>query len=265
MYNMEFRQFELYLESQNLNEATIQAHMRNIKNYGKVGQSQKMIINQLNLNETWSRRLSRANTLSKYLKFKNQPNDEIVKYIHEANRAIQLEAQTRQQKMADDPCLPTLKEMREYMESLFQNGNYRGYCVMYLLITYTIRNKDMIATVVKSKKLSNETENFFIVGRKQVTWIRNKYKTAGIYGPKVHIIKNEKFHTAIKNFNYLLKEDQNIDRVIKKITAGIGGITESTIVKIVLRENNTIKGLKKISNNRGTDINTLIENYNITK
>ena len=52
---MDFRQ---YLESQNLNNSTIDAHMRNIKNYGKVGHSQKMIINQLNLNETWSRRLN---------------------------------------------------------------------------------------------------------------------------------------------------------------------------------------------------------------
>jgi len=258
---MDFRE---YLENQNLNNSTIVTHVRNLERYGKVGLSQKIMINKLNLLETWPRRLSAANSLSKYLQFKNQPNDEIVAYIHEANAAIQKDAQTRQQTMAEDPTLPTLKEMKTHMESLFQKCDYRGYCVMYLLITYTVRNKDLVAKVVKSKKLSNETENFFIVGRKQVTWIRNKYKTAGIYGPKVHIIKNEKFHTAIKNFNYLLKEDQNIDRVIKKITAGIGGITESTIVKIVLRENNSMNDLKKISKNRGTDVNTLISSYNIT-
>jgi len=68
----------------------------------------------------------------------------------------------------------------------------------------------------------------------------------------------------LKIFNYLLRETDNIDRVIKKITEDIGGVTESVIAKIVLRENNTMAGLKKISHNRGTDISTLINSYNIT-
>ena len=259
---MNFRQ---YLENQNLNEKTIDAHMRNLQNYGKVGMSQRMIINQLNLNETWSRRLSRANTLSKYLQFKNQPNDEIVAYIHEANAAIQKEAQTRQQTMADDPFLPTLKEMKTHMNSLYDKGDYRGFCIMYLFLTYTVRNLDMIAQVVKSKKQTNDTENFFIVGRKQVTYIRNNYKTADKYGSKTHVITNPKFLTAIKTLDYLLRETDNIDRVIKKITTDIGHINEGNIAKIVLRENNTINGLKRISKNRGTDISTLVDSYNITK
>jgi len=122
----------------------------------------------------------------------------------------------------------------------------------------------MIATVVKSKKQTNDTENFFIVGRKQVTYLRNAYKTADKYGTKTHVITNPKFLTAIRNLDYLLKEDQNIDRVIKKITAGIGGITESVIVKVVLKYSNNMNNLKRISKNRGSDIRTLVENYNIT-
>jgi len=258
---MEFRE---YLESQNLAEATINAHVRNLKNYGRVGQSQKMIINQLNLNETWSRRLSRANTLSKYLQFKNQPNDEIVAYIHEANKAIQLESQTRQKDLAEDPFLPTLIEMKTHMNSLYDSGNYRGYAIMYIFLMYNVRNMDLVAKVVKSKKETNDTENFFIVGRKQVTYIRNNYKTADKYGTKTHVITNPKFVSAIKTLDHLLRETDNIDRIIKKITADIGHINEGTIAKIVLRENNSINGLKRISKNRGTDLTTLVQNYNIT-
>ena len=261
---MSLIQFKLYLEKENLAETTIDAHMRNLANYGKVGQSQKMIINQLNLNETWSRRLSRANTLSKYLQFKNQPNDEIVAYIHNANREIQKQAEIRQKDMAVDPFLPTLKEMRDHMNFLFNNGNYLGYCIMYLFITYSVRNQELIGKVVKSKKDTNDTENFFIVGRKQVTWIRNKYKTSKLYGSKKHVITNPKFVSAISHLNYLLQPSDNIDRVIKKITEDIGGITESTILKVVLKYSNNMNALKKISRNRGTDINTLIQNYNIT-
>ena len=258
---MDFRE---YLENQNLNNSTIVTHVRNLERYGKVGLSQKIMVNKLNLLETWPRRLSAANSLSKYLQFKNQPNEQIVAYIHLANAEIQKDATKRQMDMAVDPCLPTLKEMKTHMNSLFDKGDYRSFCVMYLLITYTVRNNDLVAKVVKSKKLSNETENFFIVGRKQVTWIRNKYKTAEKYGTKTHVIKNEKFLTAISKLEHLLKEDQNIDRVIKNITADIGGITQSTIVKVVLRHNNTMNNLRRVSRNRGTDMTTLVENYNIT-
>ena len=258
---MDFRE---YLENQNLNNSTIVTHVRNLERYGKVGLSQKIMINKLNLLETWGRRLSAANSLSKYLQFKNQPNDEIVAYIHEANAEIQKDATKRQMDMAVDPCLPTLKEMWEYTNSLYDSSEYKSYCVMFLFLTFTVRNKDLVAKVVKSKKQTNETDNWFIVGRKQVTWIRNKYKTAGIYGTKTHVIKNEKFLTAISKLEHLLKEDRNIDRVIKNITADIGGITQSTIVKVVLRHNNTMNNLRRVSRNRGTDMTTLVENYNIT-
>ena len=256
--------FRRYLESQNLAETTINAHERNLQRWGSVGASQRMIIKKLDLLETWSKRLSAANSISKYLKFKQRPNDKIVAYIHEANRAIQLEAKTRQKDLADDPSLPTLKELKSHMNSLYDKGDYRGFCIMYLFITYTVRNQDLIAKVVKSKKQANETDNFFIVGRKQVTWIRNKYKTADKYGSKTHVIKNEKFLTAIKTLDYLLRENDNIDRVIKKITNEFGGINEGTIAKVVLRHNNTMNGLRRISRNRGTDMTTLVENYNIT-
>jgi hypothetical protein len=258
---MDFRQ---YLEDQNLNEKTIDTHVRNLAAYGVVGASQNIMINKLNLNETWPRRLSRANTLSKYLQYKQRPNDEIVAYIQNANKEIQKESTKRQMDMADDPSLPTLKELKSHMNSLYDKGDYRGFCIMYLFITYTVRNQDLIAKVVKSKKQANETDNFFIVGRKQVTWIRNKYKTADKYGTKTHVIKNEKFVTAIKTLDYLLKENQNIDRIIKKITAGIGHITESTILKVVLKYSNNMNNLRRISHNRGTDMTTLVENYNIT-
>jgi len=262
MYNMEFRQ---YLENQNLAETTINAHMRNIKKIAKVGLSQKLMVKKLNEYPTWGTRLSAANTLSKYLVFKNQPNEEIVAYIHEANQEIQKEATKRQKDMALDDTLPSLKEMKAHMNSLFQIGDYRGYAIMYLFLTYTVRNADLIGKVVKSKKLSNETENFFIVGRKRVIYLRNKYKTAEKYGTKSHVITNPKFHTAISKLDYLLKPTDNIDRVVKKITADIGHITEGTIAKIILRENDSINGLKRMSNNRGTDISTLINSYNITK
>jgi len=256
--------FIQYLQAQNLAEGTVKTHVRNLERWGSVGSSQRMIVKKLDLLETWPKRLSSANSISKWLQFKQRPNDEIVAYIKNANDEIQKDAEIRQRELSLNPCLPTLKEMKAHMNSLFDKGEYKSYCVMYLFITYTIRNKDMIGKVVKSKKDTNETDNWFVVGRNSVTWIRNNYKTSNLYGPKKHIITNPKFHTAISHLNYLLQPSDNIDRIIKKITEGIGGITQSVIAKIVLRESNSMAGLKKISKNRGSDINTLVENYNIT-
>jgi len=238
--------------------------LRNQERFGAVGTSQRIMVKKLNEYPTWPRRLSAANTLSKYLKYKQRPNELIVAYIHEANAEIQKESTKRQIDLSHDPCLPTLREMKTHTNSLFDKGDYRGYAIMYLFLTYTVRNQDLIAKVVKSKKETNDTDNWFVVGRKRVTWIRNKYKTAEKYGLKSHVITNPKFVTAISKLDHLLKPTENIDRVIKKITEDIGGITESTIVKIVLRENNTMAGLSRISKNRGTDVSTLIHSYNIT-
>ena len=69
---------------------------------------------------------------------------------------------------------------------------------------------------------------------------------------------------AINQIGYVLDPVNNVDRVIKKATANIGRITEGTITKIVLLENNNINGLKKVSKNRGTRTDMLIQSYNIT-
>ena len=132
------------------------------------------------------------------------------------------------------------------------------------MVTYQTRNKDLILSIVKSKKETNDKDNFIILGKSQATYIRNDYKTSYKYGTKTQVIKNLKFMNSISNLSHLLKPTDNIDRVIKKVTAGIGSINEGTLAKIVLKENNTINGLKKVSKNRGTDVNTLINSYNIT-
>lgn len=253
--------FEEYLREQKLADSTINKHIKNIDQYGKVGTSQRIIIGKIETQPTLPVRLSYAGSLSKYLQFKNQPNDEVVAYIHSINKSILAETEKRHKEMGQDPSLPNTKQLKQRMDELYDKQDYKGFCVMYLMITYQVRNMDMMAKVVKSKKETNDTDNFFVVGRSQVTWIRNKYKTVKDYGQKIHIIKNKKFMNAISNLSQLLSPTENIDRVMKKIT---GGLTEGIISKIILRDNNTINGLKKVSKNRGTGFTDLINYYNIT-
>jgi len=257
--------FKQYLEEQGLASSTINNHIKNITEYGKVGGSERIMINRIEtLKQTLGTRLSMSGTISKYLQFKQKPNDQIVVYIKQLNELLQKDSERRQKDMSTDETLPTMKEIKNYMNSLYTKGDYLSYCLLYLMVTYQTRNKDLILTVVPNKKQTNDKDNFIVLGKSQVVFIRNDYKTSYKYGAKTHVIKNLKFLHAIQGLTHLLRQTDNIDRVIKKVTSGIGSINEGAIAKIVLKENNTINGLKKVSKNRGTDVNTLINSYNIT-
>jgi hypothetical protein len=258
-------EFQNYLEGQGLKPVTVKNHLKNITEFGKVGQSERIMILRIEaLKPTLATRLSMAGSISKLLQFHNQPNDKIVAYIKKTNEYIQEDSERKQKEMSVDETLPSVKEIKKYMDTLYTKGDYLSYALLYLMVTYQTRNKDLVLTVVKSKKETNITDNFIVLGKSQATYIRNDYKTAYKYGPKVQVIKNLKFLNAISNLSHLLKPTDNIDRVIKKATDGIGRIGEGTLAKIMLKENNTINGLKKVSKNRGTDVNTLINSYNIT-
>jgi hypothetical protein len=257
--------FQQYLEGQELSQSTINKHLKNIEEFGKVGQSERIMILRIEaLKQTVGTRLSLAGSISKLLQFNNQPNDEIVVYIKQLNELLQEDSTKKLKEMSVDETLPTVKEIKKYMNTLYDKQDYLSYALLYLMVTYQTRNRDLILTIIHSKKETNDTDNFIVLGKSQATYIRNNYKTAYKYGQKLHIIKNLKFLNAISNLSHLLTQTDNIDRVIKKATDGIGRIGEGTLAKIMLRENNTIHGLKKVSKNRGTDINTLINSYNIT-
>jgi hypothetical protein len=257
--------FQNYLEGQGLAQSTIKNHLKNITEYGRIGGSQRIMILRIEaLKSTLGTRLSLAGSISKLLQFHNQPNGEIVEYIKKTNEYIQEDSTKKLKEMSTDETLPTVKEVKAYMNTLYDKGDYLSYALLYLMVTYQTRNKDLILSVVKSKKETNDTDNFIVLGKTQATYIRNNYKTAYKYGQKVQVIKNLKFLNAISNLSHLLKPTDNIDRVIKKATDGIGRLNEGTLAKIMLRDNNTISGLKKVSKNRGTDVNTLINSYNIT-
>jgi hypothetical protein len=253
---MDFRE---YLLEQKLNDTTFKNHMRNMDRFGEL--SDRPIITQIEACcDTTSKRMSMASTISKFLKFKELPNEEITKYIKTTLEQFQKE---KDKKMAE-LVLPTLTDIKEEMNKLYEKEDWRSYVILFLLVQYQCRNMDLIAKVVQSKRDTNDDENWFITTPSQVKWIRNKYKTSEVYGCKTHVIKHKKFMNAISQLQYVLAPSDNIDRVIKKATANLGFITEGTIAKIVLAENNTMNGVKKVSKNRGTSTGKLIESYNIT-
>lgn len=258
--------FKQYLEEQKLSEYTIKTHINKVasykQQYGNVGYNLDFIISKIDNEPTISTRKSMAGSISKYLQYKKKDTKKLAEYIFKQTADFQKDKDKRTAETKHE--LPSLKDLKGELNTLYEKEDYRSFIILFLMVNYQVRNKDLIATVVNSKRETNSNDNFIIVGKSQATYVRNDYKTAFKYGTKTNIIKNKKFLNAINQIGYVLKSSDNVDRVIKKATAGLGGITEGTIAKIVLAENNTMNGLKKVSKNRGTDPVTLIESYNIT-
>jgi hypothetical protein len=258
--------FKQYLEQQKLADYTIKTHINKVasykQQYGNIGYDIDSILKKIDNEPTISTRKSMAGSLSKYLQYKKKDTKKLAEYIFKQTAEFQKDKDKRTAETKHE--LPTLKNLKGELNTLYEKGDWRSFVILYLMVNYQVRNKDLIATVVNSKRETNSTDNFIVVNKSQATYVRNDYKTAFKYGTKTNIIKNAKFMYAINQIGYVLKSSDNVDRVIKKATAGLGGITEGTIAKIVLSQNNTMNGLKKVSKNRGTDPVTLIESYNIT-
>ena len=256
--------FNDYLVREGLKPITITNHLRMISRYtdtyGEPTCNQEEIISNIKKGNTTSIQLNMIGTISKWRQMKELE----VKLIREHIHTLHSQFQEEKNKKSLDTTLPSVQDITNEMDRLYDTKQYLGYVILYLFTTFTTRNMDLIANVVYDESETNDTDNWFIVSNDKVIWRRQKYKTFKNYGVKEHTITNEKVLSAIKQLSHILKENDNVDRVVKKYTKNIGGITEGSICKIMLLENQTAQNYKRISQNRGTDTNTLLTSYDIS-
>ena len=180
--------------------------------------------------------------------------------------------------------LPSYTSVAYYIDGLLKDEKYVHYVINYLLLHCQVRNADLNFDFVLFKRDTKDTSKNYLwysSKSKTVHYIRNVYKTAKIvkpdgtttgYGQKVIKITDPKFIKVMKILvNYEKKEQkpvvffpsvENIGYYVKKMT--YKGLGETAYFKIVVnhfREN--VNMLKQISYNRGTDINTILESYDI--
>ena len=120
--------------------------------------------------------------------------------------------------------------------------------------------------------------NHIYIKDKKVVFIRNVYKTAKTYGQKKNIIAVKKFVEMVKD---ILGEKDKTALFSKKngspIAVGAIGsyfrkymlmsLTESEIMKIVLKhidEAGSYDMLRRVAQNRGTSVATLLKEYDIS-
>jgi hypothetical protein len=180
--------------------------------------------------------------------------------------------------------LPSYDELVNFVDSLLKDEKYIQYVINYLLLHCQVRNTDLNFDFVQYKRdTKDESKNYlwFSTKTKTAHYIRNVYKTAKIvkpdgsitgYGQKVIKITDPQFIKVMKILvNYQKKENKpviffpNLETIayhIKKMT--YKGLGETLIFKIVVNHYRTdVNMLKQISYNRGTDISTILESYDI--
>ena len=171
--------------------------------------------------------------------------------------------------------LPSKKIIVDFTKTLFQNNQYFKFIINYLLITYGVRNKDIDVFITDGtgKKLTDR--NLLIVKKNEIEWIINDYKTVGTYGIKNIKIKSKPFMEAVKALpinSWLFGGSTHIaptslSTIVARNT--YNKLTEGDYFKILIRDanksSNTSKLLKLYSESRGTSLESIMSNYDVSE
>ena len=256
-------QFLIYMRNQCLSEKTIAEHERGLNKFKNLGGDIKWSENEIVdfIKEHYnvgSERKIISSTISKYRHYKGQTTETIRDFLRQANAEASL--LQREKNLILKETLPSV-DFKQMLNGYYRDKNYKSFVILYLLMNYNTRNKDLVVKVVNDESDLNEKENFIFIRDKDVVYIRNDYKTKTRYGGKKDVIKSRKFFYAIKEVDSLLENNNNLDRQVKKIT---NGINQSTMFKMLVSQNNNLKSIAKASKNRGTNMNTIASSYDIT-
>jgi len=251
------------MRHQGLSEKTISEHSRGLVKYKKIGgdlkwdESKTITFIKENYANGSSQK-SITSTLSKYRHYKGKPVDAIRQFLQQTNADSALLQRQKNDKLKSN--LPDI-DFKQMLSKYYKDKDYKNFVILYLLLNYNTRNKDLVARVVNNEADINQKENFLFIREKDVVYIRNDYKTNDTYGMKQDVIVAKKLFNAVKEVDKLLENDGNLDRQVKKVT---NGINQSTLFKMLITQNNNLKSIAKASKNRGTNMDTIASSYDIT-
>mgnify|MGYP003635550997 FL=1 len=251
--------YKIYLEDQHLNPRTISNHIRNVSAYdGDLEATETNVIKYIKTNYAeGSQQKTILGAISKYRGYKELPVDKIHGFMH----SVQKQTIGMQQDKTKEIELPNIKDLTTKMRGYLKDGSFRDYVVMFLLINFQTRNLDLVARVTHDVEDVDKSSNWLLIRENDVVYYRSNYKTADSYGIKRHVTRSKPFHHAVSQLTHILTPTDNLYRTVMTIT---GGYNETTLMKMSVVNNNSIKGLTKLSNNRGTALSTISSSYDAT-
>ena len=200
-------QLLIYMNLQGLSEKTIAEHSRNLNKFKKLGGdikwSEEKTIDFIKENyNVGSERKIISSTISKYRHYKGQTTETIRDFLRQANAEASL--LQREKNLILKETLPSV-DFKQMLNGYYRDKQYKNFVILFLLMNYNTRNKDLVLRVVNDESDLNEKENFIFIREKDVVYIRNDYKTKERYGTKQDVIKIKKFFNAVKEVESFLK------------------------------------------------------------
>tara|TARA_R110001592_G_scaffold21589_3_gene86835 strand:+ start:621 stop:1538 length:918 start_codon:yes stop_codon:yes gene_type:complete len=188
------------------------------------------------------------------------------------------------QKIIKANTLATFKELKTHLKLALQNEDYESYIINFLMMNFFTRNKDLDVYITTSlKQTKDPTKNYLVIRNWDLIYIKNVYKTAKTYGSMRFNFRDKKLTYALQqlikskpafNDNYelaLISDNEGIPleessqaKFIRKHT--LNGMSESDVFKIrvdAMEKKSDLKGLLEASRRRGTNIQTVINNYSL--
>ena len=258
-------------KNKNLSPTTIKNYTNTAKNIGfSISLSQPNLIKKIK--ENYENPNTKSVVLNMIILLRNtadKDTDKLIKYRNELKKDITSNRKTKLK--TNDEQLPTM----EYLEKQLEELEGIKYIINYLFINYGFRNKDINFKYVKSIPEEGR-ENYLSPVRGGLKMVINEYKTDKLYGTKVYFIRDKIFMKKWKRFkildgDYLLNNKgekysiSSFNEIVKKNT--IDKIGETNIFKIVIRdllEKKDFKTIEELSSSRGTSMDTIMRNYNLS-
>jgi len=169
--------------------------------------------------------------------------------------------------------LPAYNEYVKFIKTLYDAEQYEDFVINFLLLNYGVRNQDINVKIIDKKDFNNElVGNYLVVYKTKIVYHRTDYKTFLQYGMKHIEITNKNFINAVTNLpidKYLLggrdtpMNISNLTSYIKSKT--MRALTQREIFKLIINhiktKPNFIQLLEYYSYNRGTNPQTILDNY----
>ena len=142
---------------------------------------------------------SRLNMLNVAIVLKQAHDKPIVDLLKQREKYV-LDAKIKRDESNKEltKTLPTIAELKEHLQSLFNEGKWLGFVVNYLLVNLNVRNADFFLDIVDSGKNLPTDNNYLVIRSKDVHYIRHLYKTAETYSTKKNTITDKQFIHAVK-------------------------------------------------------------------
>ena len=255
--------------------ATIKSYTQNYKKLrSKVGKDlnevplEDLVLFIGQMSESYASQKSFANVWSicNYQMFSKDPHPAYIKYYKHLDDQIEIQLRAKHKEIKSN-VIPT-EALIKHETELYKKGEFVKFVASFIVRNCYCRNRDLDITVVDNFDHVNETDNFIVIQDKNISVIRQDYKTNKVYGRIQKEFTDKKFVNACKNLTIgkkLFPDADNPSKLQTRLKAALYTNEVQYLNSKIdqISKTGDLKELKIVSELRGSGLDNLITSYNL--